>query len=101
MPNALAAFGLPLHNLASASLLSCVSVYYLPRPLVPAPHPAPSSLPPSRPRSTQELDANDDGVVAYREFLLAYMRHRAGECGVRGAGCGVRGAGRDMGVRGR
>ena len=29
-PNALAGFGLPLHNLASASLLLCVSVYYLP-----------------------------------------------------------------------
>jgi hypothetical protein len=29
MPNALAGFGLPLNNLASASRLSCVAVYYL------------------------------------------------------------------------
>jgi hypothetical protein len=35
MPNALAGFGLPLHNLASASRLSCVSVYYLPPAISP------------------------------------------------------------------
>ncbi|GIL86411.1 hypothetical protein Vretifemale_14745 [Volvox reticuliferus] len=27
----------------------------------------------------RELDSNDDGVVTYREFLLAYMRHRGGD----------------------
>jgi hypothetical protein len=32
MPNALAGFGLPLNTLASASLLSCVPVCYLPPP---------------------------------------------------------------------
>ncbi|EFJ45926.1 hypothetical protein VOLCADRAFT_93644 [Volvox carteri f. nagariensis] len=26
-----------------------------------------------------ELDTNDDGEVAYREFLLAYLRHRGGD----------------------
>ncbi|KAG2454664.1 hypothetical protein HYH02_000503 [Chlamydomonas schloesseri] len=36
----------------------------------------------------QELDANDNGLVTYREFLLAYLRHRAGDFfggGIRGA----------------
>ncbi len=32
MPNAPVGFGLPLHNLETASLLSCVSVYYFPLP---------------------------------------------------------------------
>jgi hypothetical protein len=76
-PNALAGFGLPLQNLASASLLSCVSVYYLPFRTAPS-----QALPPhlhTPPHAPSRCSIPQRGAVpALRYTLLPPRVGRAG-----------------------